>query len=76
MRKIFIASACLLTTFLAAPSFEASAAAARTTCTYTLVAGAPWADKYRVTSYSGHIKCPGEIIGGIGYWRMTNEVHS
>jgi len=79
MKKLLIASACLLTTLLATPSFEANAALAssdRTTCYYNLVAGAPWAEKTRVTSYSGHIKCPGEIIGGIGYWRFNYEVHS
>jgi hypothetical protein len=76
MKKLFIASACLLTTLLAAPSFEVNASAAKTTCYYNLVAGAPWAEKTRVTSYAGHIKCPGEIIGGIGYWRFNYEVHS
>jgi len=77
MRKVFIASACLLTTLISAPSFEVSAAtSAKTTCNYTLVAGAPWAEKYRTTHYTGHIKCPGELIGAIGYWRMTNEIHS
>ena len=76
MKRILIASACLLTTLMATPSFEANAATARTTCYYTLVAGAPWAEKYRQTSYSGHIKCPGELIGGIGYWRLTSEGHS
>ncbi len=46
-----------------------------TTCYYTLIAGAPWADKYLTTYHSGHIQCEATIATAIGYYGLTGQVY-
>jgi len=75
MKKSLLIASAVLTALLTAPSFEAEAVAAKTTCHYYLVAGAPWAAKSTMTVHSGHIQCAANYSTPIAHWKLSYQRH-
>ena len=75
MKKSIFVGLSITMALLTAPSFNADAAAKYTYCGYELVAGAPWAERYKSSTHSGHIQCAANKSSAIGYYRLVSQRH-
>jgi len=75
MKKLVLLGSTILITFLASPSFDAEAGNKYTRCSYELVAGAPWAERYKDLYPSGHVQCASGTGSAIGYYKLVSQTH-